>query len=119
MKKPLFLENYTSEFRNPYVLTPKLYCFACQTLVFDESNNIVSLLKQYCLTGESQMFGRRKGIIRSFVFQKVEGVNKSEAIKRIGKTGRPIEKGRDTPGCAVRCETERVESASMCILRIA
>ena len=27
-------------------------------IVFGESNNIVSLLKQYCLTGESQMFRR-------------------------------------------------------------
>ena len=79
-KSPLILENYTSHFRNTYILAPKQYCFTRQTLVFGNSNNIVSPPKPYCFIRGSQMFEEWNAKIPGFILQKEYRVNKSEAI---------------------------------------
>ena len=118
-KKPLNLENYTFDFRNPYILTPKQCCFTHQTLVFGKSNNIVSPPKQYCFIRGSQIFGKWKAKIWSFALWKEGDVNKSEGNKWKAKTESWTEEGCNRTAFIRHGEMKISRQATMCILRIA
>lgn len=94
-KTTLILENYTFEFRNIYVLMLKQCCLTCETQVFDSSNNIVSPPQTILFRPWKSNLRKRK--CKKCRFRSLEG----EWCQQIGRFHsarynlRPVSGGRD------------------------